>query len=46
MASVIFRTATVAELHALDPFVDRPAEYGEITGPEVWVCDQRAVLSV
>lgn len=34
MASVITRTATVAELHALDPFVDR-----DVTGPEVWVCD-------
>jgi hypothetical protein len=39
MASVITRTATVAELHALDPFVDRPAGLGPISGPEVWVCD-------
>jgi lipoate---protein ligase len=39
MASVIIRKATVSELHALDPFVDRPAGYGELTGPEVWVCD-------
>lgn len=39
MASVITRTARVAELHALDPFVDRPRDHGGITGPEVWVCD-------
>ena len=39
MASVITRTATVAELHALDPFVDRPIDHGDLTGPEVWVCD-------
>ena len=34
MASVITRVATVAELHALDPFADRV-----VAGPEVWVCD-------
>ena len=39
MASVIIRTATVAELHALDPFVDRPVGRGPVSGPEVWVCD-------
>lgn len=34
MASVTTRSATVAELHALDPFADRA-----ITAPEVWICD-------
>ena len=38
MARVITRPATVAELHGLDPFVDRPG--GEpVTGPEVWICE-------
>ena len=34
MASVTTRVATVAELHALDPFADHP-----VTDPEVWVCE-------
>lgn len=38
MASVITRTATIAELHALDPFTQRPPDVGDQTGPEVWVC--------
>lgn len=38
MASVITRTATVAELHALDPFADRSGA-GPVAGPEVWVCE-------
>lgn len=38
MASVITRTATVAELHALDPFVDRASDR-PVVGPEVWICD-------
>lgn len=39
MASVITRTATVDELHALDPFTDRPADRDGVVGPEVWVCE-------
>lgn len=34
MAAVTTRTATVAELHALDPFADRV-----VASPEVWVCE-------
>lgn len=34
MASVIVRSATVGELHSLDPFVGR-----DVTAPEVWICD-------
>lgn len=34
MASVTTRVATVAELHALDPFADRV-----VVGPEVWICE-------
>jgi len=34
MARVVTRTATVAELHALDPFAERA-----IAEPEIWVCD-------
>jgi lipoate-protein ligase A len=43
MATVITRTGTVGELHALDPFTDRPVDHGGIVGgvagAEVWVCD-------
>jgi lipoate---protein ligase len=39
MARVITRTATVAELHALDPFVDRPPGHGPVTGAEIWRCE-------
>lgn len=35
MARVVTRTATVAELHGLDPFVDRDEP---LAGPEVWIC--------
>lgn len=38
MARVISRTATVAELHALDPFVDRDGD-DPVDGPEVWICE-------
>lgn len=38
MASVITRSATVAELHGLDPFSDRPGDE-PLTGPEVWICE-------
>lgn len=34
MATVISRTATVADLHAHDPFAGR-----QVTEPEVWICD-------
>lgn len=34
MARVLTRTATVAELHALDPFADHVVD-----GPEVWLCE-------
>lgn len=36
MARVITRTATVAELHGLDPFVDRDEP---LAGAEVWHCE-------
>lgn len=36
MASVITRTATVAELHGLDPLTDREEPLVE---PEVWICE-------
>jgi lipoate---protein ligase len=35
MARVITRTASVAELHGLDPFVHRAEP---LAGPEVWIC--------
>lgn len=38
MARVTTRAATVAELHALDPFADRPSG-DTVTGPEVWLCE-------
>ena len=37
MVDVVRQRGTVAELHALDPFVDRAD--GALTDPEVWWCD-------